>query len=86
VKRPGFAEEWPRDVKLDALVAKFEEGDYAAVNAGAKALRDHKDRKVRAAAEELASRTRPDPVMKWLFFGMLLVILSVGGYWINHTH
>ena len=84
--RPGFAEDWPKNAKLDALLRKFDEGDYASVASGAKALREHADPAVRAAATELASRTRPDPALKWLFVGMLIVIVSVGGYWIAETH
>lgn len=86
MKRPHFADGWPRDAKLGALVEKFERGDYGAVAAGALELRNHADPKVRAAAKELASRTRPDPMMKWIFAGMLLTILSVAGYWIVRTH
>lgn len=86
VTRPHFAESWPRDARLDALVEKFEEGDYAAVAAGAVELRHHEDARVRAAARRLVSRTRPDPMMKWIFAAMLLAILSVAGYWIVRTH
>lgn len=85
MERPKFAAQWPEEPKLDALLEAFDRGDFAAVAAGAKRLADHADPKVRAAASELAERTRPDPMLKWLFLGILILVLVVSGYWLSAT-
>jgi hypothetical protein len=79
---PTFAKDFPKDAALDALVAAFDRGDFARVRREAPrlALASPSD-EVRAAAEELARRTRPDR-LSIVFFALtaaLLVFLS--GYW-----
>lgn len=83
---PRFAREFPKHAALDALVAAFSRGDYAAVRRGADALSADASAPddVRAAARTLVDRTRPDPAAKalFLFAAGLLVFLTV--WWIVH--
>jgi hypothetical protein len=83
--RPIFAKKFPRDAELDALVASFMAGDYAAVRKGAAKLRESVEQAdVRQAAAELVSRTQTDPLIAYLFAltAALLVVLSA--YWLVH--
>lgn len=79
---PSFAEGFPRDPALDALVAAFARGDYARVRRDGPAIvASSAPPEVRAAAGVLMARTRPDP-LSVVFFALaaaLLVVLS--GYW-----
>lgn len=78
--RPSFADKYPKNAELDALVERFEAGDYAAVRDGAKKLLG-RDPEVAAAVRDLVSRTEPDPIMKWLLLAVLVMILAVSAYW-----
>jgi hypothetical protein len=85
--RPAFAHDFPRDPELDALVAAFEQGDYARVRREAPELvhRTESD-EVRRAARLLRRRLDPDPLATYLFAAAaaLLVFLAIW-YW-THPH
>lgn len=82
---PAFAQDFPPDAELAALVSAFAAGDYATVRTGAPALAAKtKDDDVKRAAELLRARIEPDPSAR-LFFGLtaaLLVFLFV--WWATH--
>ncbi|HSO38716.1 MAG TPA: hypothetical protein VLT33_39575 [Labilithrix sp.] len=83
---PAFARGFPRDPELDALVAKFADGDYLAVRTGAPRLaaKDGVSADVKKAAELLRARVEPDTTAR-TFFGLaaaLLVFLTV--WWVTH--
>jgi hypothetical protein len=82
---PAFAREFPREPALDALVAAFAAGDYAAVRAGAPELASTTaDADVKRAALLLRARIEPDRTAR-VFFGLaagLLVFLTV--WWVAH--
>ena len=80
--RPPFARDYPKGPEIDALLERFEAGDYAGVREHAKKLEGHDNEETRRAARDLVARTEPDPAMRWLFLGILLMILAVTGYWI----
>lgn len=84
---PAFAKDFPSHPKLDALVAAFERGDYAAIRRDASALADATDVSddVRRAARLLRTRIEPDPAAKVLFgiTAAVLVVLSV--WWVLHS-
>jgi hypothetical protein len=84
--RPPFAREYPKVPEIDALLARFESGDYAGVREDAKKLSSHDDDDVRRAAADLVAHTEPDPAMRWLFLGVLAMILAVTGWWIARAH
>jgi hypothetical protein len=82
-RRAGFAEAFPREPELDALVAAFERGDFRTVHRQAPRLvaDASKPADVKAAAEELLARTGPDPTSA-VFFGLTAVLLAVlSAYW-----
>lgn len=73
-ERPHFVFSYPRDPRLDALVAAFERGDFRAVRDGVPMLlRESADPAVKEAAEDLRSRTRPDPLVRWFWFASVSV-------------
>jgi hypothetical protein len=82
---PAFAEDFPADAELAALVVAFTAGDYATVRTGAPALAAKTtDEDVKRAAEMLRTRIEPDPTSR-VFFGLtaaLLVFLSA--WWVLH--
>ncbi len=83
---PAFARDFPRDAELDALVAKFADGDYLAVRDGAPRLaaKDGVSDDVKKAALLLRARVEPDRTAR-TFFGLaaaLLVFLTV--WWVTH--
>ncbi len=79
---PSFAKDYPKDAALEALVAAFDRGDFARVRREAPRLAlASPSEAVRAAAEELASRTRPDR-LSIVFFGLTaLLLVFLAGYW-----
>lgn len=82
---PAFARSFPRDPELDALVAAFTRGDYAAVRAGAPKLASTTEsEEVKRAATLLRQRIEPDRVSMLLLLvtAALLVFLTV--WWITH--
>jgi hypothetical protein len=84
---PAFARTFPREPRLDALVAAFEAGDYARVRREAPALdQDSEPAEVRAAARELRRRLDPDPLAAYLLgIAALLLTFLAGWYWL-HPH
>ena len=80
--RPRFVEKLPRDEALDPVVAAFCRGDFARVRRDVPAIAaSGASAEVRAAAAELLSRTRPDP-LSYLFFGLTAALLvALTGYW-----
>jgi hypothetical protein len=84
---PAFASAFPRDPRLQRLVALFEQGNYAAVHADGRALiQSSKDEAVRAAANELITRTKPDPLALYLLaIAAALLAILAGWYW-THPH
>jgi len=83
---PAFAHDFPRDAELDALVAKFADGDYLAVREGAPRLaaKDGVSDDVKKAALLLRARVEPDRTAR-TFFGLaaaLLMFLTV--WWVTH--
>lgn len=82
---PAFARDFPREPRLDALVAAFARGDYAAVREGApKLATESDDAAVKQAAALLRDRIEPDRAAR-IFFALaaaLLVFLSV--WWVLH--
>jgi hypothetical protein len=85
-ERPAFLLSFPSDPELERLMRAFELGDYAFVRKGAPELAERaSDAKVRAAAEELARRIEPDPLMKVLL-GLSIALLVVLTLWAYKTH
>jgi hypothetical protein len=77
---PTFAQRFPRDETLDALLVAFERGNYARVREGAQKLAaSTKLPAVREAAEELLRRLEPDPLARYLLgaASLLLVFFSI---------
>ena len=84
--RPAFLLGFPSDPELEGLMRAFELGNYALVREGAPKLAERTtDTKVRAAAEELARRIEPDPLMKVLL-GLSIALLVVLTFWAYKTH
>ena len=77
---PLFAQRYPRDETLDALLVTFERGDYAAVREGAqKLIASGPKPAVRQAAEDLLRRIEPDPLASYLLgiATLLLVFFTI---------
>lgn len=77
---PVFAQRYPRDEALDALLETFERGDYASVREGAQKLISSTTKPaVRQAAEDLLRRLEPDPLARYLLgaASLLLVFFSI---------
>lgn len=76
---PLFAEGFPRDPALDALVDAFARGDYARVRREApKLLATAESDDIKRAVRTLVSRTSADPlaVVLLALTGVLLVVLT----------
>lgn len=85
-ERPAFLLGFPSDPELEKLIRAFELGNYALVRKGAPELAERTtDAKVRAAAEELARRIEPDPLVKVLL-GLSIALLVVLTLWAYKTH
>lgn len=86
-ERPIFVTRYPKDPRLDVLVAAFERGDFRSVESGARALlASPKDEEapsleVRNAAEDLLRRTRPDPLIS-LFLIMAVGLFVFFAFWV----
>jgi hypothetical protein len=77
---PVFAQRYPRDETLDALIATFERGNYASVREGAqKLIASTTKPAVRQAAEDLLQRLEPDPLARYLLgvSALLLVFFTI---------
>jgi len=84
-RRPPFAQEFPRDPALDALVDAFARGDYERVRSGALELvRSSGDEAIAHAARTLLDRTRPDPTAVALLLMAALLLLVVAAWWMTH--
>jgi hypothetical protein len=82
-RRPAFANEFPRDPALDALVGAFARGNYAQVRAEApKLAAATDDAAVRDAARTLVDRTRPDRLAVGLLVVTAVLLVTMTGYWI----
>ncbi len=85
-ERPAFLLGFPSDPELERLMRAFELGNYALVRTAAPDLAEKTtDPKVRAAAEELARRIEPDPLVKVLL-GLSIALLVVLTLWAYKTH
>ena len=83
VERPAFAAQFPRDVRLDALLTAFQQGNFAKVRTEASRLAEiSEDEAVQAAALELRSRIEPSKVATLLWcVGVMLMLALYGFYW-----
>jgi len=84
VMRPPFARDYPKDPEIEALLALFEAGDYGGMRARAKQLKSE-DQDVQLAVRDLVAHTEPDPAMRWIFLGILAVVLGVMAYWLRRV-
>lgn len=85
-ERPAFLLGFPEDPELERVMRAFELGNYAFVRQAAPALAEKTtDAKVRAAAEELARRIEPDPLVKVLL-GLAVALLVLLTFWAYKTH
>ena len=84
-QRPLFAEGFPRDPRLDVLVAAFSRGDFAQVRRDGPLLaKEAPDEEVRKAARVLVDRTSPDAFTQGLLGLAGLLLLALAGWWIAH--
>lgn len=84
---PAFALGFPEDPALQALVAAFEQGDYARVRREAPALiKQTESAAVRKAARELVKRLDPDPVAVYLLAGAALLLAFLACWYWAHPH
>lgn len=84
---PAFALGFPSDPALDALVAAFDQGDYARVRREAPALVKATDSvAVRKAARELLKRLEPDPIAVYLLAGAALLLTFLAFWYWTHPH
>jgi hypothetical protein len=84
---PAIALGFPDDPALQALVAAFEQGDYARVRRDAPALVKQTDSpEVRKAARELLKRLDPDPVAVYLLAGAALLLAFLALWYWTHPH
>lgn len=84
---PAFAQSFPRDAALDALLAAFEAGDYGKVRKEAPLLaKSAEDPAVRKAAAELRRRLDPDPIAVYLLGAAALLLVFLAGWFWSHPH
>jgi hypothetical protein len=84
---PAFALGFPADPELDALVAAFEQGDYARVRREAPALvKATESVAVRKATRELLKRIEPDPIAVYLLAGAALLLTFLAFWYWTHPH
>lgn len=84
---PAFARNFPKDAELDALVAAFEQGNYARVRKEAPALaKSTRSPAVRKAARELSRRIDPDPIAVYLLAAASLLLLFLAVWYWTHPH
>jgi hypothetical protein len=82
-ERPVFVNQYPKgDLRLDALVAAFERGDFRSVNTGAKLLlSDSPAPELRAATEDLVRRTHTHPLIH-VFLGVSIALFLFCAIWV----
>ncbi|TKD13147.1 hypothetical protein [Polyangium fumosum] len=82
---PSFAQRFPRDESLDALLAAFDRGDYGRVREdGARLVKSTDDPAVRRAAEELLRRIEPDPLAKYMLLAACLLLAFFTVWYFSH--
>ncbi|MDI1477103.1 hypothetical protein [Polyangium sp. y55x31] len=82
---PSFAQRFPRDERLDALLAAFDRGDYARVREdGGRLVKSTDDPAVRRAAEELLRRIEPDPLAKYMLLAACLLLAFFTVWYFSH--
>ncbi len=82
---PRFARDFPKDERVDALVAAFARGDYAFVRENApKLARETDDEEIRRAAQLLRDRIEPDPTARALFLIAAVLLLFLAAWWVAH--
>lgn len=87
VRRPRFADAYPRDPELDALVAAFARGDYRTVRDEAPALAARStDFAVQKAARDLRARLEPDPLAIRMLIGAAALLLFFTWWFYSHKH
>jgi hypothetical protein len=79
-ERPRFLLDYPEDPALERLIAAFEAGDYDSVRKLAPKIDAHStDPAVKNAAREIRRRIDPDPLIRYLLFisiGLLLFVVA----------
>ncbi len=84
---PAFALDFPADPELQALVAAFDQGDYARVRREAPALvKSTENVAVRKAARLLLARIEPDPIAVYLLAGAALLLTFLALWYWTHPH
>ena len=87
VERPRFLLSFPPDPQLDQLVEAFEKGDYWTVRQETDALIEKTDDEdVREAALELRERIEPDPLMRYLLVGSVVLLIALTFFAYHHGH
>jgi len=82
---PAFAQMYPRDEALDALLEAFERGDYMSVRDGAQKLVVSTTKPaVRRAAEDLLRRLEPDPLARYLLVVSTLLLVFFSLWYFTH--
>jgi len=85
--RPAFLLSFPEDPELDRLVVAFESGDYATVQSDAPKLAESsEDARVRDAALELCRRIAPDPLIRYMLFGSIALLVFLVIYFYSNRH
>jgi hypothetical protein len=84
--RPFFARAYPRSPELEPLIVAFDRGNYALVRTDARALADKtSDARVKAAAEDLLRRTRPDSLSTALVLLALGLLVYIAITYLGHS-
>lgn len=84
---PAFALDFPADPALQALVAAFEQGDYARVRRDAPALvKSTESVAVRKATRMLLKRIEPDPLAVYLLAAAALLLTFLAFWYWTHPH
>lgn len=82
---PPFAQRYPHDDTLDALLVTFEQGNYAAVREGAqKLLTSDAKPAVKQAAEDLLRRLEPDPLAHYMLGISVLLLVFFSIWYFTH--
>mgnify|MGYP001468025057 CR=1 FL=1 len=85
-ERPFFARAYPHTPELEPLIVAFDRGNYAKVRAEARTLADKTpDAAVKAAAEDLLRRTRPDPLSAALVLIGLGLLVYLAFTYLGHA-
>lgn len=82
---PLFAQKYPRDDALDALLVLFDRGNYAAVREGAERILTSKAKSpVKQATEDLLRRLEPDPLARYMLIASMLLLLFFSLWYFTH--